>query len=198
MRRNGDRKLDLSNLVKTVSQYAPLLGSILPIPGGAAIGELIAHEFGGSTSDPEGLVNLINTTPDAQVKIVEIQSNCKIQLQQMWVAYQQTLITAQTAQIESDNADTQDARKNVAVSNMPSIMTFIIIIGFFVVLGCLILYAANIPPNVSSVLYMMVGTINSAFGGAFTFWLGSSASSRSKDLAIHNTLANLSSQSAAT
>jgi hypothetical protein len=182
--------MDLSILAKTVANLAPLLGSVLPIPGGAVIGELIAHEFGGSTTDPNQLASIIATDPNAQVKLAEIQANTKIQLQQLLVQNAQNELVAQTAQIQNDQLDRADARKNGQNSIMPSIVTFIIIIGFFGCFGVLLMYGTNNPD--SQVLYMMVGTLSTAFGGAVTFWLGSSASSRSKDVAIHNTLANLS------
>lgn len=182
--------MDLTNLVQTVAKFAPLLGSALPIPGGigTAVGELIAHEFGGDISNPDDLASRIVTDPDAQVKLAEIEANTKVQIQQFRV--QQSI-----AAIQADTNDRADARKNnvAGKSNMPSILTFFIIAIFFASFGLLICFANRIPENIASVLYMMTGTINTAFGAAFAYWLGSSESSRSKDMAIHKTLDNLSS-----
>lgn len=187
--------MDLTNLAKTVANFAPLLGAVLPIPGGEAIGALIAHEFGGSdTTDPDALATMVGTDPNAKVKLMQIEDNCKVQLQQLMVQNTQAQLAAKVATIQSDQADRADARKNNANSYMPAILTFISIVGFFTCFVFMVVYSANIPNNVASVLYMMVGTINTAFGGAFTYWLGSSESSRTKDAAIHTTLANLSSQ----
>ena len=183
--------MDFTNLAKTVANYAPLLGSILPIPGGAVIGQLIAHEFGGSAADPDALAAAVSTDPDAAVKLKTIEANTKVQLQQILMQNAQNQLVAQTAQIQSDQQDRADARKNNSNSYMPAIVTFIIIVGFFASFSIMLLYGTT--SENAQVLYMMIGTISTAFGGAVTFWLGSSASSRSKDAAIHNTLANLSS-----
>lgn len=183
--------MDLSNLAKTVAYFAPLLGSILPIPGGAVVGQLIAHEFGGDASNPDALAATVVADPDAKVKLAQIESNTKVQLQQILMQNAQNQLVAQTAQIQSDAADRSDARKINSNSYMPAIVTFIIIVGFFACFSIMLLYGAT--ADTAQVLYMMIGTISTAFGGAVTYWLGSSASSRSKDAAIHNTLANLSS-----
>lgn len=179
--------MDLSNLGKTVAKFAPLLGSILPIPGGAMIGELIAHEFGGNANNPDDLTARIVADPNAEVKLAEIQANCKVQLQQIAMQNAQNELAAQTAEIESDRLDRADARKNNNRSYMPEMVTFIIIVGFF---GCFyMLLELNPTARDQQVLFMMLGTISTAFGGAVTYWLGSSAGSRNKDQAIHTALA---------
>jgi hypothetical protein len=181
--------MDLGDFGKTIAKFAPLLGAVLPIPGGAVIGQLIAQEFGGDPSNLDDLASRIVTDPNAQVKLVEIQTNAKVQLQQLVVLNAQNQLAAQTAQIESDRLDRADARKNGQNSYMPAIVTFIIIAGFF---GCFYMILKSPAQTDQQVLFMMLGTISTAFGGAVTFWLGSSAGSRSKDAAIHTTLTNLS------
>lgn len=185
--------MDLTNLAKAVANFAPLIGSILPIPGGAAIGTLIAHAFGGDINNPDQLASMITADPNAQVKLAEIEANTKVQLQQILMQNAQNELAAETARIQSDQQDRADARKNGQTSIMPSVVTFIIIIGFFSCFVLLLMCDGTLPD--AQVLYMMVGTISTAFGGAITFWLGSSASSRNKDAAIHNTLQNLSGNS---
>lgn len=188
--------MDFKALGQTIVKLgAPLLGTALAGPAGAAIGQIIASEFGGTTTDVAGLASLITTDPAAQAKLAEIQSNMKIQLQQLLVTNAQNELAATTAQVLSDNQNTEDARKLVAVSIMPAVVTFIVIAGFFACFGGLLVYASDIQESVSSVLYMMVGSISSAFGGAIAFWLGSSSSSRNKDQALHSTLVALTQNS---
>lgn len=182
--------MDFAKLAKIVAPFAPLIGSVLPIPGGAAIGQLIAHEFGGSVDNPNALAELISADPNAEVKLTEIQSNCKVQLQQIMMQNAQNELVNEAAEIESDRLDRADARKNNAKSYMPEIVTFIIITGFMAA-ACMLL-KGNVTDTNQQVLFMMLGTISTAFGGAVSYWLGSSSGSRMKDQAIHNTLANLS------
>ena len=61
-------------LGKVVARAAPLLGSLLPIPGGAALGGLIAGAFGGNPNDPAELAKLIEADPDSAVKLKQIEA----------------------------------------------------------------------------------------------------------------------------
>ena len=180
------------SLVKAVSQFAPLLGSIIGGPAGGAIGGIIAHEFGGDINNPDDLASRIVSDPNAQVKIIEIQNNTKVQLQQIIAQQAQAELVAQTAQVESDRLDRADARKNNTENKsiMPHLVSFMIIIGFFGA-GYLLLAGGQTKSD-AQVLFMMLGTLATAFGGVINYWLGSSSSSKSKDEAIHTTLANLS------
>jgi hypothetical protein len=182
--------MDLANLVRTVTQVAPLLGAILPIPAGKEIGKIIAHEFGGDLANPDDLVSRILEDPQAHIKLIEIQSNTKVQLQQLLVQKSQNELAAKTAQLVTEQQDRSEARKLGQASRVPAIVTFIIITGFFFTFVALLLWPNHHPYE--QVLYMMVGSISSAFGGAVSYWLGSSVGSRHKDNAIHNALSNLS------
>ena len=182
--------MDFTNLINIVKTVSPLLGAVLPIPGGAAIGALIAHAFGGDSNNPDQLASLISNDSQAKVKLLEIETNCKVQLQQLMVQSAQNELTAHTAEIESNRLDRADARKNNSASYMPSIITFIIIVGFFVCFYLILKTKAD--ASLQQVLFMMLGTISTSFGGAVSYWLGSSSGSKSKDEAIHKTLANLS------
>lgn len=72
-----------SELIKAVSQFAPLIGEVLPIPGGAIIGELIAHLFNGSVENPTDLISKINADPDAKLKLEQLELQHKDTLQKL-------------------------------------------------------------------------------------------------------------------
>ncbi len=182
--------MDLKNLVKTVSQVAPLLGSILPIPGAKEIVKIIAHEFGGDENNPSELASRILSDPQAHAKLVEIESNTRVQLQQLLVQNAQNELAATQAQFLAEQQDRADARKNGQTSWMPAIVTLLIFAGFFASFAAmLVLSHINLDEQV---LFMMLGTISTAFGGSVTYWLGSSNGSRGKDIAIQKALAKLS------
>lgn len=181
---------NLKDLGKTVAKYgAPLLGTVIGGPAGAAIGQIIASEFGGNVDDPNDLMQKIIADPNAAVKLAEIQSNCKIQLQQIAMQNAQNELAAQTAQIESDRLDRADARKsNVATQTiMPQAISITVIFGFF---ACFYIIAQfNQQATDHDILYLLIGAIVSAFTGVWNYWLGSSSGSRDKDQAIHAALA---------
>lgn len=184
--------MQLSEFGKTIAKYAPLLGAALPIPGGEFIGELIAHEFGGDTSNLDDLATRISTDPNAQVKLAEIQANTKVQLQQLMVQNTQNQLAAQTAQMVSDQQDRADARKNNSETQtvFPQMISTVIILGFF---SCFYLVVVLPKDNAyHDLLNIMMGALASGFTGVWNYWLGSSAGSRNKDDTIGSTLKNIS------
>lgn len=180
---------NLKELGETIAKYgAPLLGTVIGGPAGAAIGQIIASEFGGSIDDTNDLMKKIIADPNASVKIAEIQANCKIQLQRITMQNAQNELEAQTAQIESDRLDRMDARKsNIATQSiMPEAISITIIIGFF---ACFYIIAQFTQQKEDhDILYLLIGAIVSAFTGVWNYWLGSSSGSRDKDQAIHTAL----------
>lgn len=91
----------LKNLAKEVAKYAPLLGAALPIPGGAAIGAIISSVFG--TDDNDELIKIIQTDPNAAIKLREIESNQKVALENIAMLNAQNILTADTARLSEIN-----------------------------------------------------------------------------------------------
>jgi len=124
--------MDLSDLAKTVAKFAPALGALLPIPGGAEIGAAIAAAFGGDVKDPQGLSWKIEQDPDAQVKLTQIQANLKIGLRQADVAEEQAEV--------DDTKSARDMWVKLAQagdkSNIQENLAYILLIGTFVALLC--------------------------------------------------------------
>lgn len=170
---------ELTSLVSTVAKYAPLVANCLPIPGAGAIVQLIASAFGGTPTDTTNLANLIQKDPDAAVKLKEIEINSQVQLQQLLV--NKAISDAQIAA-----ADRADARKmqETNKSYMPSFLSMMILIGFFIILFCLAKYV--IPADNANIVYMLVGGINSSLGAVIAYWLGTTSSSKDKDAMLYN------------
>jgi hypothetical protein len=179
----GDALTDLGKTIIKIG--APLLGTAIAGPAGAAIGQMVAAEFGGSLADPNGLIQKVITDPNAAVKLIEIQNNTKVQLQQITMQVAENELKYATQQQEIDYQNTKSAREAnaQAKSFMPEILSTVITVGFF---GC-IYWVAVYPQDKSDaqVLYMLLGAMASAFGAVINYWLGSSAGSRLKDIAMY-------------
>jgi len=74
--------MDWSDLGKKIADFAPLLGTAVAGPGGAAIGSIIASAFG-TSNDPASINAAIVANPDAAVKLQQIQADNKTQLAQI-------------------------------------------------------------------------------------------------------------------
>lgn len=69
--------MNLKELGKTVAKFAPALGSVLPLPGGAFLGSIIGDLFGGSLSNTEELIKKISGDTEAKTKLIQIEINHK-------------------------------------------------------------------------------------------------------------------------
>ena len=99
---------DVGNFVK---KGAPLLGSVLGGPAGGAVGGLVSSLFGGETDDPERLLSLMQSDPEALTKLKELEFKHRERLEEL-------NIEAARVQLEESKAylaDTQSASPSRAV-----------------------------------------------------------------------------------
>lgn len=95
---------DLSSLAKIVSNFAPTLGAVLPIPGGAAIGNAIAAAFGAKNINDPNLESKIQDDPQAAIKLKEIESQLTLGLSQ-----------EETKRFSIQTEDIKNARSHITV-----------------------------------------------------------------------------------
>lgn len=159
--------MELSQLLKAI---APSLGSALFGPLGGAAATFIASKLGLSESTVEAVTDVLSQgkmTPDqiTQLKLAEIDFNKFLEDNKI-----------KLAQLAVDNVkDARDMQK-VVRSNTPAVLSYGITLGFFGILGSMLVYEYT--PTDS--LLIMLGALGAAFGGVVNFWLGSSISSRDK------------------
>ena len=72
--------------------------------------------------------------------------------------------------------------QKVVRSNTPAVLSYGITLGFFGILGSMLVYEYT--PTDS--LLIMLGALGAAFGGVVNFWLGSSAGSQIKTDLLRN------------
>jgi hypothetical protein len=96
--------MDWSDLGESIADFAPMLGALLPIPGGTAIGKMISSAFGSDSDDPEELAKIIKADPQAAIKLREIELNNKVDLEKLVIKAESNRLASDTARIESVNA----------------------------------------------------------------------------------------------
>jgi len=142
--------MSMPDLIKAVSKFAPVLGTLLGGPIGGGVGALIASLFGGSKDDPADLVSRIQADPDAAVKLKKLEYEHLEEIQS---------IRADREKTEVD--DRKDARsRELALAkigihdNMPHIIAFMIIGA---VIGVVI---AQLIPGVNTANSALLGQIS--------------------------------------
>ena len=96
--------MEWSDLGETIAGMAPMLGSAFG-PGGTIIGSLISSAFGGKGDEgPDELAAMIAADPQAAIKLREIESNNKVELEKLIIQGRANELAHETAQVEAVNA----------------------------------------------------------------------------------------------
>lgn len=183
---------DAGNKLLEVGKAVPgglqLLGGILtatgigaPVGAGlSAVGGLLAHALG-TDNTPDAIHAALSTDPAAAVKALELETNAKVQLQQ--IAAQQAVALAQEDTKRSQQVvDDRGSARNLAVQTRdvwtPRCIAALVILGAFFGEG----YAlSHVIPAGSEVLAgRVLGTLDSALLAVLYYYFGGSAGSDRK------------------
>jgi len=161
--------MNWSDLKSVVGKAAPVVGTLLGGPAGAAVGGLVAAALG-TDNTPDAVSAALIGNPDAIVKLQELQTNAKVQLQQL-------AVTAEANRL----ADVQNARARQTANPKdytPQCLAAGVTVGFFCVLGAVML--ADLPQGVHDLLLVMVGALQTAWTAIISYYFGSSKESANK------------------
>jgi hypothetical protein len=162
-------------MLNIILSALPILGSLIPKGKTAdivAAGTKVAQEVFGTTDEKE-IVARLETDP-------ALAEQFKAKL------------SAETEALRMQIEDTQDARANntrlaelghAGYWSGPVIDT-VVVVGFFVVLGMLVMRPVAMDQTQFAVANILLGVLGSAFGQIINYHRGSSAGSAAKDVAI--------------
>ena len=172
-----------------VGRAAPLVGTLLGGPAGAAVGALVASALN-VPNDPGAVNAALAGNPDAMVRIAELQTNARVQLEQLSVQIETVRIQAEGAQYVAEAADRDSARQ--LAGKQPNDMvrpalTFIMLGGsLFVVIAVLIGWANEVIKDptaaltVGTVLGLWLGMTKEVMG----FWFGMTKESQKQNAIV--------------
>ena len=166
-----------------VKKGAPLLGSVLGGPAGGAIGTLVSAAFG-SEDDPEKLLSLLESDPEAVSKLKELELNHRERLEEL-------NIEAAKVQLEESKAylaDTQSARQREASVVQATgkkdvnlyILAWVVVGGFFILTGMLMLIPELEGRTNNAMVNILFGGLVSGFATVLGYFFGSSKGSTDK------------------
>lgn len=101
--------MNWSDIGAMVGKAAPVVGTLLGGPAGAAVGALVASALG-TPNDPESVNAALAADPAALARVQELQINAKVQLQQLAVTAENNRLQAEAAQYSAEAADRNSAR----------------------------------------------------------------------------------------
>lgn len=156
--------MNLSDLGKTVAKYAPLLGAVLPIPGGVAIGQAIASAFGGDVDNPADLIRRIEQDPEREIKLQQIAVNKEIEITKAILADKQSARQREIDFIKATGKEDQTLKR----------LAYIVTLGFFTVLFLLFVPHLEINEAEKSLILVLLGMLASKWQTIIDYYFGAS------------------------
>jgi len=186
--------MDWKEVAGKVTKAAPLLGTLLGGPLGGAIGGLVAvigSAFGLTPEEttPQRINQLLDTDPQAAIKLAEIEANNKVEIQKLLLEQDRLAMEARKAEF----ADTASARQRqvdvVKATGKQDVnvyfLAWLVVIGFFALTGLLIF--KSVPAEQNSVVFMLFGGLVSGFSTVMGYFFGSSRGSAMKSQLLAET-----------
>jgi hypothetical protein len=169
------------DLLKT---FGPLIGSVAPTiatalggpVAGMAVkalsGALFGHENG---TDEDIQTALANPTGEQLAALKKIDADFKIQMKALDIDLER--IAA------GDRASARDMQKETK-DWIPRALAIGVTFGFFAIMIYMLLY--GLPTSGNEAILLLLGALQTAWGGIIAFYFGSSSSSQKKDSMIYN------------
>ena len=160
-----------------LKSVVPVIGTALGGPLGGAAATFIASKLGLKESTIEAVGSALSATKLTPEQIVQVK-DAEIEFKKF--CKENDLDLEEIAAADRGNARNMQIQTR---SKMPAVLTILITLGFFGVLGAM-LYdesVVNSPP-----LLIMLGSLGTAWTGCCAFWFGTTSGSQNKT----NLLAN--------
>jgi hypothetical protein len=165
--------MEWKDLAGTIGKVAPLLGTLLGGPAGAAVGAMVASALG-TGGTPEEVSAAITQDPAALVKLREIEASKAVRLEEL--AADQAKHELATAAADRASAREREAKTGDTLT--PRSLALLVTLGFFGALAYLL--AAGKPQTGGDALLVMLGALGGAWGSVIAYYFGSSAGSAAK------------------
>lgn len=181
--------MNWSDIGNMVGKAAPIVGTLLGGPAGAAVGALVASALN-VPNDPDSVNVALAANPEALARVQELQINARVQLEQLAVTAENNRLQAEAAQYSAEAADRDSARKLAATQPHDFVrptLTFIMLGGsLFVVVAVMLGWATEVLKDVTAAL--TVGTVLGLWLGmtkeVMGFWFGMTKESQKQSAIV--------------
>ena len=153
-----------------VGQIAPIAGTLLGGPAGAAVGSMISSALG-IENDPESMAVAL-AKPETAAQLRKWYLDHEIELQRLQI---------QILQLELN--DVQNARSEHKNSRMPAVVTHLLTA---ICAGLLwTITQVEIPEQSQNLAFALFGQCFTLWGASITYWVGTSRSSTEKNYLLN-------------
>lgn len=170
---------DVGNAVK---KALPLIGTVLGGPMGGAAGGIIAMIASAlglkdDEATPENVMQLIQTDPQAMIKMREIELNHKLELEKILLEYDRLYLQDRQGARDMNVKTTQATGKRDV--NL-YVLAWVNVIGFFSVLMLVIIVKMPTDDVAKTAIAMLFGALIAGYKDVLGYFFGSSKSSADK------------------
>lgn len=158
--------MEWKDVAASVGKFAPLVGTLIGGPAGAAIGGLVAAALG-TAGTPDAINAAIATDPNAALKLAQFQSDNAVKLQAMVYAHADNQLAADTSQMQTVNATMQAEDKTRSFSwrdywgyVAATGFGFVVLVICYLVIGAV--YGGH--PELMAAIPQIVGSFSVLFG----------------------------------
>lgn len=169
--------MNWKDLGTKLANSAPLLGAALGGPAGAAAGSLIAATLG-TSNNPDEVAAALSSDPTAMVRIKEIETNARVDLQRLLIQGEANRLQYETTTHQIEAADRDSARSLAAKQPNDLIrpaLTMIVLAGsLFIIAGILLGWATEVlkDPVAALTVGTVIGVWLAMTKDVMGFWFG--------------------------
>lgn len=181
--------MNWSDIGSIVGRAAPIVGTLLGGPAGAAVGALVASALN-VPNDPDAVNVALASNPDAMVRVQELQLTARVELEKLAVQAETVRLQAAGAQYAAEAADRDSARQLAAKQPNDMVrpaLTFVMLGGsLFVVVAVLIGWATEAikDPVASLTIGMVLGLWLGMTKEVMGFWFGMTKESQKQNAIV--------------
>ena len=164
--------------------FGPLIGSVAPTiatalggpVAGMAVKAISGALFGHDGASKDDIMTaLANPTGDQLAALKKIDADFAVQMKSLDIDLER--IAA------GDRASARDMQKETK-DWIPRALAILVTVGFFAILIYMLIY--GLPTTGNEALLLLLGALQTAWGGIVAFYFGSSSGSQQKDKMIYN------------
>lgn len=181
--------MNWSDIGNMVGRAAPIVGTLLGGPAGAAVGALVASALN-VPNDPDSVNVALAANPEAFARVQEMQINARVQLEQLAVTAENNRLQAEAAQYSAEAADRDSARKLASAQPHDIIrpaITVILLLGALSILVCIFSglgLDALQNPVAASTISLLIGLWFSELKQTLGFYFGMTKESQKQSAVI--------------
>ena len=169
-----------------LKQFGPLLSSVAPsiataLGGplaGLAVKSLSKALLGAEDFSEEAVMEAMATaSPEQLAAVKKIDADFKVQMKSLDIDLERIAV--------DDRKSARDMQKETR-DWIPRALAVSVTAGFFAILIYMLVY--GLPTSGNEALLLLLGALQTAWGGIIAFYFGSSSGSQKKDAMIHNSI----------